>query len=102
MGQLDVKSPCVICANDLSGVVPRDFDRGCLTSHQACQPAKGHYGAPSPPFMIDLMGPWAMGPALAHFLSVLSFSLPSAVVCHCMLLGASAPPVASGLTWSTT
>jgi hypothetical protein len=30
--------------------------------------------------------------------SVLSLALPSAMVCHCMLLGASAPPQASGLT----
>lgn len=32
------------------------------------------------------------------FRSTLSFALPSAIVCHCMLLGASAPPQASGTT----
>jgi hypothetical protein len=29
-----------------------------------------------------------------------SFALAAALVCHCMLLGASAPPQASGRTWS--
>ncbi len=32
----------------------------------------------------------------------LSFALPSATVCHCMLDGESAPPHASAFTWSTT
>jgi hypothetical protein len=31
-----------------------------------------------------------------------SLALPSAIVCHCMLLGASGPPQASGTTWSMT
>jgi hypothetical protein len=34
--------------------------------------------------------------------SNLSFALAAAVVCHCMLLGLSAPPQARALTWSTT
>ena len=34
--------------------------------------------------------------------SVLSLAFAAAVVCHCMLDGASAPPQASGFTWSTT
>jgi hypothetical protein len=36
------------------------------------------------------------------FLSHLSFALASAAVCHCILLGVSAPPQASGLMWSIT
>src|SRR5881394_4595761 len=31
-----------------------------------------------------------------------SFTLASSTVCHCMLLGASAPPAHSGTMWSTT
>jgi hypothetical protein len=34
--------------------------------------------------------------------SVLSLALPSSTVCHCILLGASAPPHTSGTMWSTT
>jgi hypothetical protein len=34
--------------------------------------------------------------------SHLSFALPSAIVCHCVLNGASAPPHSSGLMWSIT
>ncbi len=33
-----------------------------------------------------------------HFLSHLSFAFASAFVCHCMLDGESAPPLASGIT----
>jgi hypothetical protein len=33
--------------------------------------------------------------------SVLSFAFASAVVCHCILEGASGPPHSSGFTWST-
>jgi hypothetical protein len=36
------------------------------------------------------------------FYSILSFAFAAAFVCHCMLLGASAPPRFSGTTWSTT
>jgi hypothetical protein len=34
--------------------------------------------------------------------SILSFALLAAIVCQCMLLGASTPPQASGLMWSMT
>ena len=34
--------------------------------------------------------------------STLSFAFASAFVCHCMLLGRSAPPRLSGTTWSIT
>ena len=34
--------------------------------------------------------------------SILSFAFASAVVCHCMLPGTSAPPRFNGLMWSTT
>lgn len=36
------------------------------------------------------------------FLSSLSFALPSAIVCHCMLDGSSLPPLARGTMWSIT
>ena len=37
-----------------------------------------------------------------YFLSLQSFALPSSIVCHCMLLASSAPPLLSGTMWSTT
>lgn len=42
---------------------------------------------------------WRDGAQL--FRSQRSLALASATVCHCMLLGTSSPPQASGITWST-
>src|SRR5437868_5202835 len=43
-----------------------------------------------------------LSPHLHPILSVLSFAFASATVCHCILLGASAPPHARGTMWSIT
>lgn len=42
--------------------------------------------------------PLRIGAHLPHcFRSTLSLAFPSAVVCHCMLVGSSGPPHASGM-----
>ena len=43
-----------------------------------------------------------LGPPSLRLYSTLSFALAAATVCHCMLLGESAPPRLSGTAWSIT
>jgi hypothetical protein len=55
---------------------------------------------PEPVSRYERRGPEQL---MAHFPhSHRSFALASAVVCHCMLLGLSAPPLHNGTMWSRT
>ena len=73
-----------------------------------------HFSAPRAGFLLRYIVSWCLAqgqggrcklslrlhrhPSRSH----LSFALASPTVCHCMLLGSSAPPQARGLTWSIT